>query len=110
MSGSRLSHETVIIGRRVMILAGAETPTGRDYTVTTSQILADGVHSLFQAIWDTAVDPDACLRKNIPHLDADGRVILEALGSGLTDESAAKQLGLSLRTYRRRVAELGLPR
>ncbi|MGW0593258.1 hypothetical protein [Streptosporangium sp. NPDC002607] len=33
-------------------------------------------------------------------------MILEALGSGLTDESAAKRLGVSLRTYRRRVAEL----
>ncbi|MEE1764538.1 DNA-binding response regulator [Streptomyces sp. SP18BB07] len=106
ISGSRLPHETIIIDRRVMILAGAETPTGREYTVTTSQILVDGVHSLFQAIWDTAVGPATYLRKNIPHLDADGRVILKALGSGLTDESAAKQLGLSLRTYRRRVAEL----
>ncbi|MEE1831159.1 DNA-binding response regulator [Streptomyces sp. SP17KL33] len=106
ISGSQLPHETIIIDRRVMILAGAETPTGREYTVTTSQILVDGVHSLFQAIWDTAVGPATYLRKNIPHLDADGRVILKALGSGLTDESAAKQLGLSLRTYRRRVAEL----
>jgi DNA-binding NarL/FixJ family response regulator len=33
-------------------------------------------------------------------------VILEALGSGLTDEAAAKRIGVSLRTYRRRVAEL----
>ncbi|MDA3628968.1 DNA-binding response regulator [Saccharopolyspora sp. WRP15-2] len=106
ISGSRLPHETIIIDRRVMILAGAETPTGREYTVTTSQILVDGVHSLFQAIWDTAVDPDTYLRRNIPDLDADGRVILNALGSGLTDEAAAKQTGLSLRTYRRRVADL----
>jgi DNA-binding NarL/FixJ family response regulator len=30
----------------------------------------------------------------------------EALGSGLTDEAAAKRIGVSLRTYRRRVAEL----
>lgn len=106
ISGSPLPHETIIIDRRVMILAGARTPTGREYTVTTSRILIDGVHSLFQAVWDTAVDPDTYLRKNIPHLDADGRMVLKALGSGLTDESAAGQLGLSLRTYRRRVAEL----
>ncbi|WP_329317176.1 DNA-binding response regulator [Streptomyces sp. NBC_01262] len=106
ISGSLLPHETIIIDRRVMILAGAETPSGREYTVTTSQILVDGVQSLFQAIWDTALDPDTYLRNNIPHLDADGRMILKTLGSGLTDESAAKQLGLSLRTYRRRVAEL----
>lgn len=106
ISGSLLPHETIIIDRRVMILAGQETPVGREYSVTTSPVLVDGVHSLFRAIWDAADDLDTYLRSNVPHLDADGRVILEALGSGLTDESAARRLGVSLRTYRRRVAEL----
>lgn len=106
ISGSRLPHETILIDRRVMILAGRETPTGREYTVTTSQNLIDGVHSLFQAIWDTAADLDTYLRGDVPDLDTDGRLILQALGSGLTDASAAKRLGISLRTYRRRVADL----
>lgn len=106
ISGSPLPHETILIDRRVMILAGKETPTGREYTVTTSQVLVDGVHSLFRAIWDKSIDLDTYLRSDVPHLDADGRMILEALGSGLTDESAARRLGVSLRTYRRRVAEL----
>lgn len=106
ISRSPLPHETILIDRRVMILAGRETPIGREYTVTTSQILVDGVHSLFRAIWDTAVDLETYLHSEVPHLDADGRRILEALGSGLTDASAAKRLGVSLRTYRRRVAEL----
>jgi DNA-binding NarL/FixJ family response regulator len=74
--------------------------------VTTSQTLIDGVHSLFEAIWDTAADLDTYLRGDIPDLDPDGRLILQALGSGLTDASAAKRLGVSLRTYRRRVADL----
>lgn len=106
ISGSPLPHETILIDRRVMILAGRRTPTGREYTVTTSRTLVDGVHSLFWAIWDSAADLDTYLRSGIPRLDAEGRMILEALGSGLTDESAAKRLGVSLRTYRRRVAEL----
>jgi hypothetical protein len=110
ISGSPLPHETILIDRRVMILAGRQTPTGREYTVTTSRTLVDGVHSLFRAIWDGAADLDTYLRGHlrgdIPHLDADGRMILEALGSGLTDAAAAKRLGVSLRTYRRRVAEL----
>ncbi|MDG9711379.1 hypothetical protein [Streptomyces sp. DH10] len=33
------------------------------------------------------------------------RTVLRALGSGATDETAARELGMSLRTYRRRVAE-----
>ncbi|MFC9943472.1 DNA-binding response regulator [Streptomyces pratensis] len=108
ISGSPLPHETIIVDRRVMILAGRETPAGREYTVTASRNLVDGVHALLQAIWDNSLDLDAYLRSDVPRLDTDGRMILEALGSGLTDASAAGRLGVSLRTYRRRVAELML--
>lgn len=106
ISSSRLPHETILIDRRVMILAGRETPTGREYTVTTSQTLVDGVHSMFGAIWDTAADLETYLRADVPHLDTEARSILAELSSGRTDESAARRLGVSLRTYRRRVAAL----
>lgn len=107
ISSSMLPHETIILDRRVMILAGKETPgKDREYTVTSSPTLVDGVHSLFNAIWESAVDPATYLNSEAPHLDSDGRAILDALGSGLTDQSAARRLGVSLRTYRRRVAEL----
>jgi DNA-binding NarL/FixJ family response regulator len=106
ISGSALPHETIIIDRRVMILAGREAPGGREFTVTASPALVGGVHALFRAAWEAAVDLDAYLRRDVPHLDLDGRTILRALGSGLTDATAARQLGVSLRTYRRRVAEL----
>ncbi|MGW8669080.1 DNA-binding response regulator [Streptomyces niveus] len=106
ISGSRLPHETILIDRRVMILAGRETSAGREYTVTTSQTLVDGVHSMFRALWDTAADLETYLRGDVPHLDARSRAILTELASGRTDTSAAKRLGVSLRTYRRRVASL----
>ncbi|MFE5240076.1 MULTISPECIES: helix-turn-helix transcriptional regulator [unclassified Streptomyces] len=106
ISGSPLPHETIIIDRRVMILAGRETPSGREYTVTTSRNLVEGVDSLVQAVWDESADLDDCLRGDMPRLDAEDRAVLQALGSGLTDASAARRLGVSLRTYRRRVAGL----
>jgi DNA-binding NarL/FixJ family response regulator len=106
ISGSPLPHETILIDRRVMILAGQETPGGREYTVTTSQVLVDGVLSLFWALWNNSADFETYLRRDVPHLDTDGQLILKSLGSGLTDASAARRLGVSLRTYRRRVAEL----
>ncbi|MGW6309682.1 DNA-binding response regulator [Streptomyces niveus] len=106
ISGSRLPHETILIDRRVMILAGRETSAGREYTVTTSRTLVDGVHSMFRALWDTAADLETYLRGDVPHLDAQSRAILGELASGRTDTSAAKRLGVSLRTYRRRVASL----
>ena len=84
ISGSRLPHETILIDRRVMILAGRETSAGREYTVTTSQILVDGVHSLFRAIWDTAVRPrNLPARRRPPPRRRQSRAILRALASGL---------------------------
>ncbi|WP_157530191.1 DNA-binding response regulator [Microtetraspora niveoalba] len=106
ISSAPLPHETIIIDRRVMILAGRDAPGPREFTVTTSPVLVDGVYALFRAAWETATDLSAYLRGDAPHLDADSRAVLRALGAGYTDETAARRLGLSLRTYRRRVAEL----
>jgi DNA-binding NarL/FixJ family response regulator len=74
--------------------------------VTTSPILVSGVYSLFTAAWQTATDLDAYLRDEVPGAAPEDQEILRALGAGLTDEAAARRLGTSLRTYRRRVAEL----
>ncbi|MCD0445701.1 hypothetical protein LO763_19010 [Glycomyces sp. A-F 0318] len=106
ISRSPLPHEVILIDRRVLILAGRDAPGGREYTVTTSKTLIDGVESLYRGLWDAAADLDDYLRGDVPHLDEAGRAVLDALGSGLTDEAAARRLGVSLRTYRRRVAEL----
>ncbi|MEV5745726.1 DNA-binding response regulator [Microbispora rosea] len=106
ISSTPLPHETIVIDRRVMILAERDGPGPREYTVTTSPTLVNGVYSLFAAAWDAATELTAYLRGDAPHLDDDSRAVLRALGAGYTDETAARHLGLSLRTYRRRVAEL----
>jgi DNA-binding CsgD family transcriptional regulator len=106
ISSAPLPHETIIMDRRVAILAGPPSPLGREYTVTTSPVLVSSVYSLFTAAWETATDVDAFMRGDVPALTPEAREILRALGAGLTDEAAARQLGTSLRTYRRRVAEL----
>ncbi|NYJ33853.1 helix-turn-helix domain-containing protein [Nocardiopsis aegyptia] len=101
-----LPHETIIIDRRVMILADPVTALERGFTVTTSPALMDGVCALLDAVWESAETLDAYLRRDRPHVDAGQKAILRALAEGLTDETAARRLGVSLRTYRRRVAEL----
>ena len=106
ISAAPLPHETIILDRRVAILAGQPSPLGRDYTVTTSPALVGGVFSLFTAAWEAATDLDAFLGGDVPALAPEAREVLQALGTGLTDEAAARRLGTSLRTYRRRVAEL----
>ena len=106
ISSAPLPHETIILDRRVAILAGQPSPLGREYTVTTSPALVGGVYSLFTAAWEAATDLGSYLRGEVPDLAPEAREILRALGAGLTDEAAARRLGTSLRTYRRRVAEL----
>jgi DNA-binding NarL/FixJ family response regulator len=107
ISGSALPHETIIIDQRIAIIAGGNTPAGREYTVTSSPALVAGVHDLFQATWSAAIDYSSYLTREAPPLlDESARGVLRALSDGLTDEAASRRLGVSLRTYRRRVADL----
>ena len=104
VSDSEIS-ETIILDRRVVILAGDASHGERSYSVITVPEIVHGVVSLFDATWHAATDfavydrDGAELRRLAPQ-------ILDHLNSGATDEAAARALGLSVRTYRRRVAEL----
>ncbi|WP_244206744.1 DNA-binding response regulator [Streptomyces swartbergensis] len=106
IAATALPHETITIDRRFAILAGLNAPEGREYTMTTASSLVGGIHTLFEAAWETATDLTAFLHGDQPQLDAKSRTVLRALGSGATDETAPRELGMSLRTYRRWVAEL----
>jgi DNA-binding NarL/FixJ family response regulator len=107
VSGSALPHETIIVDQRIAIIAGGHTPAGREYTLTSSPALVAGVNDLFQAAWSAATDFGSYLTREAPPLlDDPARAVLRALGEGLTDEAASRRLGMSLRTYRRRVAAL----
>ncbi|MER8003345.1 DNA-binding response regulator [Streptomyces sp. NPDC095613] len=106
IAATALPHETIVIDRRFAILAGVDAPGGREYTVTTAPAVVGGVYALFEAVWEHATDLGVFLSDEPPMLDTESRTVLRALGSGATDETAARELGMSLRTYRRRVAEL----
>lgn len=99
-----LAREAIIIDRRTAILAGAPVRGVRTYTVVQTPEVVDGVRSLFRATWETATDLADCTAP--PPLTEQARHILRALAAGHTDEAGARLLGLSVRTYRRRVAEL----
>lgn len=101
-----LPREVIVIDRRIAILAGAPVRGTRTYTVVRSPDVVDGVRSLFRAAWETATDLADFRRTRPPVLDEQARQILRMLSAGHTDETASRHLGMSLRTYRRRVAEL----
>ncbi len=66
--------------------------------------LVEALTLLFEAYWDQASAlPDLDVRR--PRVDIRGN-LLRQLGAGAKDEQIARTLGLSLRTVRRRVAEL----
>ncbi|MEV6404240.1 MULTISPECIES: DNA-binding response regulator [Streptomyces] len=111
ITATPLSRGTFFIDRRTMILTSSTTTSPaaqgpRTYTVSATPALVDGAYALFEAAWESATDLAAYLSADWPRIDAPTARVLRALSSGTTDETAARELGMSLRTYRRRVAEL----
>ena len=98
-------NETIIIDRRFAILAGDLHDGVRSYGVVTEVAVVENVQSLFDAAWRSATDL-AVYDAQHADLTALAPRVLELLASGCKDETAARALGLGVRTYRRRVAEL----
>lgn len=98
-------NETIILDERLAILAGDERGGERSYSLITQRETVRGVMSLFETAWRSATDMAvydaevAEIRELAPH-------VLDLLTQGVKDEAAARELGLGVRTYRRRVAEL----
>jgi len=103
---AELAHETIIIDRRVVILAGPPVAGVREYSVVFAPEVVAGVRSLFLSTWQAATELTEYLPARPPHVDEQGLAILRLLSAGQKDETAARSMGLSVRTYRRRVAEL----
>lgn len=74
--------------------------------MSSAAALVGGAYALFEAAWAAADELEAFLVSDRPQLDARARAVLKALESGATDEAASRRLGMSVRTYRRGVAEL----
>jgi hypothetical protein len=98
-------NETIILDRRLAILAGDVRAGRRSYSVVTQPEVVQGVVSLFEVAWKSATDL-AVYDARIAEIRQLAPQVLDLLGQGVKDESAARELGLGVRTYRRRVAEL----
>ena len=98
-------NETILIDRRVAILAGDTAHGPRSFSVVWAADVVQAVGSLFDAAWRAGTDLEVYDRELVELRQLAPR-ILQLLGSGCKDETAARTLALSVRTYRRRVAEL----
>ncbi|MFB4314508.1 DNA-binding response regulator [Actinomadura sp. 21ATH] len=103
---ARLRQETIIIDRRVAVLAGPPVQGVRTYTVVRSPDVVASMRTLYWATWESSAELADFRRGRPPALGEESLEILRLLGGGYKDETAARRLGMSLRTYRRRVAEI----
>jgi hypothetical protein len=98
-------NETIILDTRLAILAGDLNSGQRSYSVITQPDTVQGVASLFEAAWRSATDL-AVYDARVAEIRQIAPQVLDLLSQGVKDETAARTLGLGVRTYRRRVAEL----
>jgi DNA-binding NarL/FixJ family response regulator len=98
-------NKTIILDHRIAILAGELADGRRSYSVLSEPGVVQAVTSLFEAAWRAATDLRTYNARHAELYVLAPRV-LELLDSGCKDETAARTLGLGVRTYRRRVAEL----
>ncbi|MDB1090196.1 LuxR family transcriptional regulator [Streptomyces sp. ACA25] len=103
---ARVTALTAVVVDNRVALVSAESAAGRRASVIRAQSVIQTLRTLFSGVWRNAVlVPD--------HLSFGGRAraettrrILEKLRGGVTDEVAARDLSVSVRTYRRYVAEI----
>ncbi|MEY9927545.1 sugar-specific transcriptional regulator TrmB/DNA-binding CsgD family transcriptional regulator [Catenulispora sp. GP43] len=102
-----LPHRLLIIDRTTAFVpADPATPREGAILVTAPGIVA-ALAELFDRVWENATD-----LLEVPMPAADGGLsvseqeLLRLLAKGLTDDAAAKRLGVSLRTVKRRMEEL----
>ncbi|TCC44980.1 response regulator transcription factor [Kribbella capetownensis] len=92
-----------IIDRHTVLLPLNSTVLADGFQIVQDPSVVGALVAVHQHLWNAGTDPEGIDRDlPPPHL----AVILPALASGAPDEVAAPRLGLSPRTYSRRVAEL----
>ncbi|MFJ3337927.1 LuxR family transcriptional regulator [Streptomyces sp. NPDC086766] len=87
-------------------LVVAESAVGRRASVIRAPELMHTLRTLFENVWRNAVPAGERIVFGSRDRGALARQILGALWAGVTDEVAARDLAVSVRTYRRHVAEI----
>lgn len=102
-----LPQRLLIVDRATAVVPYDPTTTGRGAVLITVPGIVAALGELFDRLWadaaplgqDQTMDPDT-------GLTAAERELLKILATGATDEAAAKRLGVSLRTVKRRMENL----
>jgi hypothetical protein len=104
----RRVERLVIIDEQVAVVPIDPQDTGRGALVVRQAGLLTGFLRLFDRLWDEARELPADIQETPPEpeLTDEDRRLLALLAAGNTDEVAARQVGVSVRHLRRRIARL----
>jgi DNA-binding CsgD family transcriptional regulator len=97
--------EMFMIDGRVAFLRVKFSATEHHCLAVRSVPVLKNLDALFTATWNSAHEPDTYAWRR-GHLDETGVKILGYLSAGCKDDAAARELGWSVRTYRRYVARI----
>ena len=101
-----LPHRLLIFDRTVSFLpVDPRRPAAGALVVREPAITANLV-MLFESLWAGAQELEEAVEAAVPAASELDRSVLMLMSSGVKDEAAARQLGISDRTYRRHVADI----
>lgn len=97
--------QALLVDRNCALVV-AESPVGQRASVIRAPEVLHTLHTLFETMWGQAAPAGERIVFESPERAALARQILGALRAGVTDEVAARELTVSVRTYRRYVANI----
>lgn len=99
---------TAVLVDGVVAIIHVDRPVAREHLlVVRDPRLVGAVEMLYRAVWDEGIDLAEIRAVDEPWSeDSTPYKVLTLLSDGYTDAAAARKLGLSLRTYRRHVADI----
>jgi DNA-binding CsgD family transcriptional regulator len=101
-----LPHRLVIFDRTVSFLPIDPRRVAAGALVVREPAITANLVVLFESLWSGAQDMEEALKTGAPSASDLDRSVLMLMSSGVKDEAAARQLGISDRTYRRHVADI----
>lgn len=96
-------QELVMVDDRVALVY-CDPAAGQPATVTHAPAILRALRALFTGAWEAA--SAGTRMPEVSNWDRLTRRILDCLSAGYKDDTAAKKLGVSVRTYRRYVADI----
>jgi DNA-binding CsgD family transcriptional regulator/sugar-specific transcriptional regulator TrmB len=101
-----LPMRMIIVDRAVAIVPVNPDNSRLGALEVTSPGLVAGLHALFENVWNSGTPFGEIVLRDGNGLDAQERELLRLYAAGLTDESAARKLGVSVRSVQRIMTSL----